>query len=103
MRGKLIRRIITVGVLVILVITFGATTDSFYSLRNIQQLFREAAYVGLVALGVSFIVIGGGIDLSSGGIICFAGIVCARLADIGAPGIVCMLGGILVAVSYTHL
>ncbi len=98
MREKLIRRIITVGVLVILVITFGATTDSFYSLRNIQQLFREAAYVGLVALCVSFIVIGGGIDLSSGGIICFAGIICARLADIGAPGIVCMLGGILVGI-----
>ena len=94
--GRNIRRLITISILVVLIIVFGVTTDSFYSLRNVQQLFREAAYVGLISLGVSFVIIAGCIDLSSGGIVCIAGIICARLASVGCPGIVCVLGAVLV-------
>lgn len=93
---KNIRRLITLGLLVILILVFGATTNSFYTVRNFQQLLRESAYVGLVALGLSFIMIGGGIDLSSGGIICVSGIAMARLADVCVPGIVCLLAGVVI-------
>ncbi len=93
---KNIRRLITLGLLVILILVFGFTTKSFYTVRNFQQLLRESAYVGLVALGVSFIMIGGGIDLSSGGIICVTGIAVARLADVGVPGIVCVPIGLII-------
>jgi ribose transport system permease protein len=74
------------ALIVAIALVFGATADSFYTLRNFQMLLREASFVGLVSLGVSFVVIGGCIDLSSGGIICFSGIVCARLAGWGLPG-----------------
>ncbi|MDR1821304.1 MAG: ABC transporter permease [Oscillospiraceae bacterium] len=95
MNNKLIRKLITLSLVIILAAIFGATTKSFYTLRNIQMLLREAAFVGLISLGVSFVVIGGAIDLSSGGIICFAGIVCARLAKLGTPAAVIILGAVL--------
>jgi ribose transport system permease protein len=93
--NKLARKLITLALIVIIALIFGATTKSFYTLRNFQMLLREAAFIGLISLGVSFVIIGGCIDLSSGGIICFSGIVCARLAQMGAPGVVVLLGAVV--------
>lgn len=88
MSAKNIRKLITLGLILTLMLIFGLTTDSFVSIRNFAMLFRDAACVGLVGLGVSFVLIGDGIDLSTGGIICFVGMVCARLGVIkGFPAI----------------
>lgn len=82
---KLIRKLITLGLIVILAVIFTATAPGFMKLRNIQEILRVAAYTGIICVGVSFVLIGGGIDLSSGGIICFTGIVACRLACMGVP------------------
>jgi ribose transport system permease protein len=82
---KLIRKLITFGLIVALAAIFTATAPGFIKLRNIQEILRVAAYTGIICVGVSFVLIGGGIDLSSGGIICFTGIVACRLAYAGVP------------------
>ena len=67
MSNKNLRRLISIGLVVIMAVVFSLTTDSFLTTRNILQLFRESAFVGLLALGMAFVIIGGGIDLSAGG------------------------------------
>lgn len=94
MKTKLFRKLITLALIVVMSVVFAVTTDSFFNVRNIQMLLRVAAYVGLVCLGTSFVMIGGGIDLSTGGIICFTGVICARLAVLNAPVIVILLGAV---------
>ncbi len=94
MKNKTIRRLITVGLILILLIVFALTTDYFLSLRNISQMLREAAYTGLLAVGMSFVMIGGGIDLSLGGIVCATSIICARLSLSGLNGPSCLVIGI---------
>lgn len=79
MNPKTIRKLITLGLVIAAALIFGFTTQSFFTARNIAMLFRNAACVGLIGLGVSFVMIGGGIDLSTGGIVCFTGMICARL------------------------
>jgi ribose transport system permease protein len=55
-------------------------------------MFKDSAYVGIISLGVAFVMIGGGIDLSVGGIVCTSAIICARAASInGMPGIICVI------------
>ena len=99
MSNKNLRRLISIGLVVIMAVVFTFTTDSFLTTRNILQLFRESAFVGLLALGMAFVIIGGGIDLSTGGAVTLAGIVCARVSFIpGLPGIAVVLCGILVGV-----
>lgn len=92
---KTYRKLITLGLIVILSVIFATTTDSFVKARNINEIFRVAAYTGIICVGVSFVLIGGGIDLSSGGIICFTGIVCCRLACMGVPWIVIILAAMV--------
>lgn len=95
MNVKNIRRLISVLLVVLLAVIFTLTTKSFLSTRNIIELLRESALVGIVALGVSFVIIGGGIDLSTGGIVTLAGLVCARLSFVpGLPGVVILLAGV---------
>ena len=55
-------------------------------------MLRESSYVGMIALGMSFVIIGGGIDLSAGGIVCLSGVICSRLGVITAiPGFVIVI------------
>jgi len=99
MNTKLVRIIISLLLVLTLAVIFTFTTKSFLSPRNIIELLRESSMVGIVALGVSFVIIGGGIDLSTGGIVTLCGLVCARLSFIpGIPGFVVLLGGVLTGV-----
>ncbi|MDR2486585.1 MAG: ABC transporter permease [Clostridiales Family XIII bacterium] len=60
------------------------------------MLLRDAAYLGLVACGLSIVMIGGGIDLSVGGIVCAVGIICIRLSFAGLHGAVVVVLGVLI-------
>ncbi len=91
MSNKLMRRLISIGLVVLVALYFGLTTDSFFSPRNITVLLRDSAYLGMCAVGVAFVIIGGGIDLSAGGIVCLSGIVAARASYVGVPGVICIL------------
>lgn len=57
------------GILIALAILFAAlaiATDNFLSAYNISVVARQAAFVGLVALGQTLVLLVGGIDLSVG-------------------------------------
>ena len=96
MNSKNTRRIVSISLIAVLCVIFGVTTDSFVSVRNIIQLFRQAAFSGLAACGICFVMVGGGIDLSIGGAICIVGVAVARFSQIsGMPGFVVVLVGIL--------
>jgi len=92
MSGKNRRRLISIGLIVILGIVFGVSTESFITSRNIYLLLRESAFTGLIALGVVCVMVGGGVDLSAGGVACFVGVVSARVSMIpGIPGALVIL------------
>ncbi|MDR0876340.1 MAG: ABC transporter permease [Clostridiales Family XIII bacterium] len=96
LKPKTIRKLITIGLVIAMALLFGMSTESFFTVRNITMIFRDASYVGIIALGVSFVVIGGGIDLSANGIVCFVGMACARLGVLaGFPAPVIVIVGLL--------
>lgn len=64
------------GALVALIILVVATTlknSTFISGENILNVLRQWSFVGIIALGMTFVIILGGIDLSVGSLIAFAG------------------------------
>ena len=48
-------------------------SDSFRSGYNIENLIRRTALFGIIGIGVSFVIVTGGIDLSIGSVICLVG------------------------------
>ncbi|TET29396.1 MAG: ABC transporter permease [Anaerolineales bacterium] len=65
---------------------------AFFSIRNMLNVLDQASQVGLVALGATVTIIGGGFDLSTGAIFAFSGAVAAFIARLGYPGLGLAMG-----------
>lgn len=84
-----------VGVLVLLVVIGVLTRPDLYSdpdwvRNNIFTILQQASAIGVVTVGMTFVIIGGGIDLSVGAIIALAGVWATTTAtqSYGAGGMV---------------
>jgi len=60
-------------VCIVLFIIFGIIEPRFLQFNNIILILRHSSIVGMIALGMTFVIITGGIDLSSGHVVAFAG------------------------------
>jgi len=70
-----------VGVLIVVVIVASILESRFLDNTNISNILTQNAQVGLVAIGMTFVVIAGGFDLSVGGIFVLAGVLYAHFAN----------------------
>ncbi len=89
-------------VLVVLIILFGilgptVAGRSFLTITNIFTLINQNAYLMILGVGITFIMLGGGMDLSTGYLISTVGMIMALL-DTSANWIVAIICGILLAV-----
>lgn len=69
----------TIGVFLLIYLTGSVMYDNFFSLRVFVNLFIDNAFVGVVAIGMTFVIISGGIDLSVGSVIALVGVLAAQL------------------------
>ena len=98
---------------IILTITKGAAGMSFISPANLFSILRQQAYTGIIAFGLTLVMITGNIDLSVGSMLTFLCCVCAKImmgTDNGLLGIfgTIAMGGLCglingVLVSYVKL
>ncbi|HZT59590.1 MAG TPA: ABC transporter permease [Pyrinomonadaceae bacterium] len=69
--------------LVAVVVFATARYESFLTPENLTNVLRQNSMLGLVALGMTFVILTGGIDLSVGSLVAVAGVVAASLAGRG--------------------
>lgn len=65
--------------LIILIALTSILSHSFLTVQNITNIFRQVAVMGCVALGMSFVIIGGSFDMSVGSTVSLAGILAISL------------------------
>src|SRR6202012_3193316 len=70
-----------VGVLIVVVIVASIIESRFLNHNNVSNILTQNAQVGLVAIGMTFVLIAGGFDLSVGGIFALAGVLYAHFAN----------------------
>jgi len=70
--GPMIALLLIVGVTAIIDANVNETSR-YLTLENQMNILRQWSFVGIVALGMTFVIISGGIDLSVGSIVAFAG------------------------------
>ena len=73
----------TLVALVVLVIIFSFWDESFFTPRNLTNLARQTTIVGIIAVGMTLVIIINGIDLSVGSIVGLAAIVVTLLMQSG--------------------
>ena len=65
----------------ILVLALSFASPYFLRMKNIMNVLRQTSINALLSLGMTFVILTGGIDLSVGSILAFGGIVAASLAS----------------------
>ena len=61
------------ALLAVVCIATAFATDSFLSGYNLENLVRRTALFGIIGIGVAFVIVTGGIDLSIGSVVCLVG------------------------------
>jgi len=82
--------------LVVLFAFFSVVSDDFMEWTNISSILLSTAVIGILALGTTFVIISGGIDLSTGtGMTLCAVMTGVFLTNMQLPLVVGVVGGIL--------
>ncbi|MET9130870.1 ABC transporter permease [Streptomyces antibioticus] len=85
-----VRTLSLLGVLAVLVVIGGVTEpDAFLDVRNLQLVLTQASVIGVVTVGMTFVITSGGIDLSVGAIVALASVWATTVAtqEYGFAGI----------------
>jgi ribose/xylose/arabinose/galactoside ABC-type transport system permease subunit len=67
-------------------------TPNFFGIQNMVIVLRQISINGILAVGVTFVIIAGGIDLSLGSVIALTGVVAALFAHPGENPIIVPVG-----------
>ncbi len=81
--------------IVLVIILMILSPNAFAKPRNLINVVKQASINGVLACGMMFVIIAGGIDLSAGSVVALSGVVAAYLAQMqGIPIILPILGAL---------
>lgn len=86
--------------LLVLFIVMSITSDSFLTVTNLFNILKQNAVYGILAVGMTFVIVTGGIDLSVGAIVALSACFATKLAQEGSelPVVVALTVGVLAGI-----
>jgi ribose transport system permease protein len=100
-RGRLsalsqgLQQLLAFGTLIALIIAFTIASPKFLTITNLSSILLSTAVIGILAVGTTFVIITGGIDLSLGTAMTLCSVVVGLLlSNLGLPLWLGVLGGI---------
>jgi ribose transport system permease protein len=82
--------------LIIVSAVFWALSPYFLTISNLLNIAQQTSINAIIAVGMTFVIISAGIDLSVGSIVAFSGVVLAGTLQTGIPEPVAILFGLFV-------
>ena len=92
----MIQRLLPFGTLVALFVGLAIASPHFLTGPNLSTVIRQTTVINIMALGMTLIIISGGIDLSVGSMVGLTGVCGAMLISNHYPTAVALLGAILI-------
>ncbi|OPX13340.1 ribose ABC transporter permease [Mycobacterium sp. AT1] len=86
-----------IAALILACVVMFILTPNFLTTSNLTNIVTQSSIVGIAAVGATFIIITGGIDLSVGSNVALSGMVAATLVSSGLNGFIGVLVAIVVA------
>ena len=109
-RGEAVQRVLAFGALFVLIIFFSLWSPFFFNFDNFDNILIATSVVAVLALGETFVIVSGGIDLSIGTVMTVSSVMCATaVARWGMPvpvgmvvgmamgGLMGLINGVLIA------
>lgn len=94
-RSDAMQRVLAFAALIVLFVVFSLASPNFLQFDNIVGILLATAVNGVLALGVTFVIITGGIDLSIGTVMTFAAVMAGVfITNWQLPVVIGVLGGL---------
>ncbi len=77
--------------LIFLVVVISVISPEFRTAGNFLNLLRQDTFNGLIAFGMTCVILSDGIDLSVGSTLALSAVICAKLIMEGVPAILAMI------------
>ncbi|MGX8679485.1 MAG: ABC transporter permease [Sphaerochaetaceae bacterium] len=90
-------------ILLILSLVFSTFAPKFFTLKNIINILNQNAYLVVCAIGVTFVMMAGNLDLSVGYQMSLVGILVGKLFQAGAPAWLLIIAGIVIGVVLSEI
>ncbi|MGB5823317.1 MAG: ABC transporter permease [Proteocatella sp.] len=84
------QKLVAIIALIAIYIFFYAMSPAFRSVNTLVSIFDSSYYIGFMAIGVTFVIITGGIDLSIGTVLICSSLIGGMLYSKGVPLIICL-------------
>jgi ribose transport system permease protein len=85
--------------LIVLIVLFSITESTFFNANNFEVVLANSAVLWIVAMGMTFVLLSGGFDLSVGATAAISGIFIAKALDAGLPGGVVIVLAVLLGMT----
>lgn len=95
-RKDLIQKFAALFSLLVLIAAFSVTSDAFFSIGNAMTVSLQTTSIAFLGVGVTVVILTGGIDLSVGSVLALSGTVAGLLVKDGWPVYAGMAVGVLV-------
>lgn len=96
--GKILRQFGLVFVALIIIIFMSITSDVFLTSQNITNILRQISINGILAVGMTFVILTGGIDLSVGSVVAITGVIVGSLLDTGTNWVLASIAALVISV-----
>lgn len=84
--------------LVLLIVIVGIVNPVFFDLDNIFNVLRQSSFTFIIGLAMTFVLVGGGLDLSVGSVLALGGVIAGLALLGGVPIWIAVLLGVLAGV-----
>lgn len=91
------RKLGIIASLLVMCVVFTCLTNRFLTLNNMLNIFQQASINLCVAVGMTFVIITGGIDLSVGSVMALSGMIMAQMMERGVAPIIGVILGLALA------
>lgn len=90
------QKLIAILALVVIYVFFAGVSKDFRSLNTLISIFDSSYYIGFMAIGVTFVIITGGIDLSIGCVLICSTLIGGTMYKSGLPLALCLIAIIII-------
>lgn len=97
--GQLRNHWVTIAIFFVVVVAVAIFVPTFFQPANLINVARQSSIVGVVAVGMTFVILSGGIDLSVGSILALSGVSMAMFINAGMETSVAIVVALLIGVA----
>lgn len=102
-RGTVLRSFTLVFVIIAIVILMSFASPVFLTSKNIINIIRQISINGIIAVGMTFVILTGGIDLSVGSVVAITSVVSGYLLEQGTHWLVACLAALSISIIFGAL